>query len=120
LSALEAVLTEEIRRSGPLSVARFMTLALQHPRHGYYRRGIPLGAGGDFVTAPEISQAFGEVIGAWLAQAWVDFGRPAPARLVELGPGRGTLMADLLRATRTVAGFHGSVRLHLVETSGPL
>jgi len=120
LSSLEGLLAEEIRRTGPVSLARFMSLALQHPTHGYYRSGHPLGTGGDFVTAPEISQAFGEVIGAWLAQAWTDLGRPAPVRLVELGPGRGTLMADLLRATRAVAGFHATLGVHLVEASEPL
>jgi NADH dehydrogenase [ubiquinone] 1 alpha subcomplex assembly factor 7 len=117
LSGLEAVLAEAIRRDGPLPVARFMGLALNHPTYGYYRDRDPLGAQGDFVTAPELSQAFGEVIGAWLAQAWLDLGGPAPFRLVELGPGRGTLLADALRATRGVAGFHQSLRLHLVETS---
>jgi NADH dehydrogenase [ubiquinone] 1 alpha subcomplex assembly factor 7 len=120
LSDLEAVLAEMIRREGPLPVGRFMDLALNHPTCGYYRRGDPLGAQGDFVTAPELSQAFGEVIGAWLAQAWRDLGAPAPFRLVELGPGRGTLLADALRATRGVPGFHQSLRLHLVETSAPM
>ena len=120
LSDLEAVLAEMIRREGPLPVGRFMDLALNHPTCGYYRRRDPLGAQGDFVTAPELSQAFGEVIGAWLAQAWRDLGAPAPFRLVELGPGRGTLLADALRATRGVPGFHQSLRLHLVETSAPM
>jgi NADH dehydrogenase [ubiquinone] 1 alpha subcomplex assembly factor 7 len=110
------VLAEEIRRAGPLSIERYMTLALHHPTLGYYRTRDPLGAEGDFVTAPELSQAFGEVIGAWLARAWLDLGRPAPVRLVELGPGRGTLLADLLRATRIVPGFQDGLRLHLVET----
>ena len=117
MSELESELAEAIRRDGPLSVARFMSLALHHPTFGYYSRRDPLGPQGDFVTAPELSQAFGEVIGAWLAQAWLDLGRPAPFRLVELGPGRGTLLADVLRATRTVAGFHAGLHLHLVETS---
>jgi NADH dehydrogenase [ubiquinone] 1 alpha subcomplex assembly factor 7 len=117
LSSLESELAEAIRREGPLSVARFMSLALHHPTSGYYRKRDPLGPQGDFVTAPELSQAFGEVVGAWLAQAWLDLGRPAPFRLVELGPGRGTLLADALRATRAVAGFHHGLRLHLVETS---
>jgi NADH dehydrogenase [ubiquinone] 1 alpha subcomplex assembly factor 7 len=117
LSGLERVIAEEIRRTGPLPLDRFITLALHHPTQGYYRTRDPLGAGGDFVTAPELSQAFGEVIGAWLAQAWLDLGRPAPFRLVELGPGRGTLLADALRATRAVASFHEGLRLHLVETS---
>jgi NADH dehydrogenase [ubiquinone] 1 alpha subcomplex assembly factor 7 len=120
LSGLEAVLAEAIQRDGPLPVARFMDLALNHPIHGYYRKRDPLGAQGDFVTAPELSQAFGEVIGAWLAQAWLDFGAPQPFRLVERGPGRGTLLADALRATRSVPGFHQGMRLHLVETSDRL
>jgi NADH dehydrogenase [ubiquinone] 1 alpha subcomplex assembly factor 7 len=106
-----------IRHEGPLSIARFMTLALHHPTSGYYSRRDPLGPRGDFVTAPELTQAFGEVVGAWLAQAWLDLGRPAPFNLVELGPGRGTLLADALRATRAVTGFHEGLRLHLVETS---
>jgi NADH dehydrogenase [ubiquinone] 1 alpha subcomplex assembly factor 7 len=117
LSGLERAIAEAIRREGPLPVARFMSLALHHPTCGYYSGRDPLGPRGDFVTAPELSQAFGEVIGAWLAQAWLDLGRPAPFRLVELGPGRGTLLADALRATRTIAGFHDALRLHLVETS---
>ncbi len=113
LSGLSAVLAAEIRARGPLSVARFMELALGH----YYQRRDPLGAAGDFVTAPEVSQMFGEILGLWLAQAWTGSGRPAPARLVELGPGRGTLMADLLRATAKIDGFHGACSIHLVERS---
>ena len=97
-----------------------MALSLGHPSLGYYRRGDPLGVAGDFVTAPEISQMFGEIVGLWLAEAWSGLGRPAPARLVELGPGRGTLMTDLLRATAAVEGFRRSVSIHLVETSAPL
>jgi NADH dehydrogenase [ubiquinone] 1 alpha subcomplex assembly factor 7 len=97
-----------------------MTLALLHPDLGYYARRDPLGSAGDFVTAPEISQMFGEIVGLWLAEAWVGLGRPAPARLVELGPGRGTLMADLLRATVPVESFHRSLDIHLVETSARL
>ncbi|HYZ26001.1 MAG TPA: SAM-dependent methyltransferase, partial [Geminicoccaceae bacterium] len=120
MNALEQVFAEEIRRAGPLPIARFMSLALHHPTHGYYRTRDPLGAGGDFITAPELSQAFGEVIGAWLARAWLDLGQPAPFRLVELGPGRGTLIADLLRATRRVSGFREGLRLHLVETGARL
>jgi NADH dehydrogenase [ubiquinone] 1 alpha subcomplex assembly factor 7 len=117
LSGLEQVIADEIRRTGPLPVDRFMALALHHPTHGYYRTRDPLGAGGDFVTAPELSQAFGEVVGAWLARAWLDLGQPAPFRLVELGPGRGTLLDDVLRATRRVPGFHDGFHIHLVETS---
>jgi NADH dehydrogenase [ubiquinone] 1 alpha subcomplex assembly factor 7 len=120
LSALKDVLAAEIAAHGPLPVARFMELALGHPEHGYYRRRDPLGRAGDFVTAPEISQAFGEIIGLWLAQAWSDLRRPAPVALVELGPGRGSLLADLRRATARVPGFHAALALHLVESSPPL
>jgi NADH dehydrogenase [ubiquinone] 1 alpha subcomplex assembly factor 7 len=111
---------EEIRRAGPISIARFMGLALAHPTLGYYARHDPLGAAGDFVTAPEISQVFGELVGLWLARAWSDLGRPDPCLLVELGPGRGTLMADLLRAAAQVPGFRTSLQVHLVETSARL
>jgi len=103
-----------------MSVADFMAEALGHPRLGYYRHAAPLGASGDFVTAPEISQMFGELVGAWLADRWQAIGSPAPVRLVELGPGRGTLMADALRATRGVPGFHAALDLHLVEINGTL
>ncbi|MBM3531519.1 MAG: class I SAM-dependent methyltransferase [Alphaproteobacteria bacterium] len=92
-----------------------MTAALADPEEGYYRRRDPLGAAGDFVTAPEVSQMFGELIGAWAAITWQQMGRPDPVRLVEIGPGRGTLMADALRATARVEGFHPALRLHLVE-----
>ncbi len=109
-----------IEAHGPISVAQYMAEALGHPQFGYYTTRDPLGAGGDFVTAPEISQMFGELIGAWCADLWLQMKQPAPLRLVELGPGRGTLMSDALRATRSVAGFHQAVDLHLVETSPTL
>jgi NADH dehydrogenase [ubiquinone] 1 alpha subcomplex assembly factor 7 len=116
LGDLSAALAAEIRARGPLSVARFMELAADH----YYQRRDPLGAAGDFVTAPEVSQMFGEILGLWVAQAWIGCGRPAPARLVELGPGRGTLMADLLRASAQVPGFRDALSVHLVERSSRL
>ncbi len=111
------MLAAEIRSRGPLSVARFMALALGHETQGYYQRRDPLGAAGDFTTAPEISQMFGEIVGLWLAEAWARCGRPSPPRLVELGPGRGTLMADLLRTTARVQDFRRSIAVHLVERS---
>jgi NADH dehydrogenase [ubiquinone] 1 alpha subcomplex assembly factor 7 len=120
LNELSALLVDEIRRQGPLSLARFMTLALGHPTLGYYQRRDPLGVAGDFVTAPEVSQMFGEIVGLWLAQAWADLGQPAPARLVELGPGRGTLIADLLRAAAGAGRFRASISVHLVERSARL
>ena len=119
-SALGERLAREIRRRGPIDMAELMTLALHHPTEGYYATKDPLGAAGDFTTAPEISQVFGELIGLALAQSWLDRGRPAPCHLIELGPGRGTLMADALRASATVPGFLGCIRLHLVETSPAL
>lgn len=113
---LGRLIARRIALTGPISVADFMAEALGHPRLGYYRRAQPLGAAGDFTTAPEISQMFGELIGAWLAERWLAMGQPNVA-LVELGPGRGTLVADALRATRGVPGFHAALNLHLVETN---
>lgn len=117
MSTLEAELIRLIREEGPLPVSRFMALALGHPRHGYYMTRDPFGQEGDFTTAPEISQMFGELLGLWAAHLWQAMGAPARFRLVELGPGRGTLMADILRATRIVPGFHAALSVHLVETS---
>jgi NADH dehydrogenase [ubiquinone] 1 alpha subcomplex assembly factor 7 len=119
-SALGQRLARRIAITGPISVAEFMAEALGHPTLGYYRRAMPIGAAGDFITAPEVSQMFGELVGAWLAERWQAIGRPSPTRLVELGPGRGTLMADALRATRSVPGFHAALDLHLVEINAPL
>jgi NADH dehydrogenase [ubiquinone] 1 alpha subcomplex assembly factor 7 len=97
-----------------------MALALGHPEHGYYRKQDPLGRSGDFITAPEISQVFGELIGLWAAIAWQQAGSPAFVQLIELGPGRGTLMADFLRAAKSVPGFVEALDIHLVETSPAL
>ncbi|MEQ8619874.1 MAG: SAM-dependent methyltransferase [Thalassobaculaceae bacterium] len=100
-----------------MSVADLMADALTHPRFGYYATRDPFGAGGDFVTAPEVSQMFGELIGLWTAVVWQQIGAPARLGLVELGPGRGTLMADALRAARAVPGFLDAADIHLVEAS---
>ncbi|RYG90682.1 class I SAM-dependent methyltransferase [Loktanella sp. IMCC34160] len=120
MTALADLLIRRIAATGPMTLAEFMAEALMHPEHGYYSTRDPLGAGGDFITAPEISQMFGEMIGLSLAQAWMDQGSPASFTLAELGPGRGTLMADILRATRGVPGFHAATTVHLVETSATL
>jgi SAM-dependent MidA family methyltransferase len=109
-----------IASEGPIGIDRYMALCLGHPRHGYYMTRDPLGASGDFTTAPEISQVFGELIGLWLAQVWIDMGGPPAAQLVELGPGRGTLMLDLLRAAKVAPGFRNALAVDLVETSPPL
>ena len=112
---LGRLIAQRIALTGPISVADFRSEALLHPRLGYYRKALPVGAAGDFTTAPEISQIFGELLGAWVAERWLAMGSPDPVRLVELGPGRGSLMADALRATRSVPGFRAAIRLHLVE-----
>ncbi len=122
---LARLLARRIALTGPISVAEFMAEALGHPTLGYYRGARvpgaqPIGAQGDFITAPEISQMFGEMVGAWLAERWQAMGRPSPVRLVELGPGRGVLMQDALRATRGVPGFHEAIDLHLVESNTTL
>ncbi|MXU64217.1 class I SAM-dependent methyltransferase [Oceanomicrobium pacificus] len=120
MTALARLLHDRIAADGPIGVDLFMALCLGHPEHGYYRKQDPLGAKGDFTTAPEVSQMFGEMIGLWLAETWDALGRPDPVALVELGPGRGTLMADILRVARAVPGFAEAVQVHLVETSPAL
>ena len=116
MSPLKDTLRETIALEGPISVERYMSLCLRH----YYGTRDPLGSAGDFTTAPEISQMFGELIGLWMLEIWNGMGRPTGCRLVELGPGRGTLMADLLRATRLLPDFKGAATVHLVETSPSL
>lgn len=103
-----------------MSLADYMAVCLMHPEFGYYATRDPFGARGDFITAPEISQMFGELLGLCLAQVWLDQGRPARFLLAELGPGRGTLMADVLRATQRVPGFREAAEVHLVEGSAVL
>lgn len=117
---LERRLLRRIAAQGPMTVAEFMASALHDPAGGYYATRRPIGAAGDFVTAPEVSQLFGELIGLWCADTWDRLGRPDPVRLVELGPGRGTLIADLLRAARVVPAFAAALELHLVELSPEL
>jgi SAM-dependent MidA family methyltransferase len=120
MTPLAARLIRRIAATGPIGLDSYMATCLVDPEHGYYATRDPFGAAGDFTTAPEISQMFGELIGLWLAQVWTDQGRPAPFALTELGPGRGTLMADALRAARQMPGFHDAAQVHLVETSATL
>ncbi len=120
MTPLEKILAETIAQRGPVTIETFMTLTLGHPEHGYYITRDPLGRGGDFTTAPEISQMFGELIGLWCADLWMQMGRPGKFILTEAGPGRGTLMADLLRAGRSVPGFIEAAEIHLIETSPAL
>jgi NADH dehydrogenase [ubiquinone] 1 alpha subcomplex assembly factor 7 len=118
--SLKARIASLIEAQGPMSLAQFMTLALLDPKQGYYATRDPLGSGGDFITAPEISQMFGEMVGLWLVQAWADQGCPKNPRLVELGPGRGTLMADILRAAQVAPEFTADLEVVLVEASPAL
>ncbi|MBX3505075.1 MAG: SAM-dependent methyltransferase [Parvibaculum sp.] len=119
-SALRDHLIRLIGETGPLPLSHYMALALGHPEHGYYIKRDPLGRAGDFTTAPEVSQMFGELIGLWLADRWIASGSPARFALAELGPGRGTLMADALRAMRAVPAMLDAASIHFVETSPAL
>jgi SAM-dependent MidA family methyltransferase len=119
-SPLESEIRRLIGVAGPMPVAEYMRLCLTHPQYGYYVNRDPLGADGDFITAPEISQMFGELIGLWMASVWQQMGAPENVRVVELGPGRGTLMLDALRAAKVMNGFLSAIVLHLVEISRPL
>jgi SAM-dependent MidA family methyltransferase len=119
-----APLESDIRRlialAGPMPVSEFMGLCLGHPQHGYYITHDPIGADGDFTTSPEISQMFGELLGLWCAAVWRQMGSPANVRLIELGPGRATMISDMLRAANVMREFRQAISVHLVETSPAL
>ncbi|MGD9799853.1 MAG: class I SAM-dependent methyltransferase [Parvularculaceae bacterium] len=117
---LEERLIALIKSRGPITVADYMEDALLHPHDGYYTSQAPIGAKGDFTTAPEISQIFGELIGLWLVQSWAEMGLPKAFNLIELGPGRGVLMQDILRAAKLRPAFLDAAHVWLVETSGRL
>ena len=117
MTSLKERIVEQIRRSGPISLADYMEICLLDPISGYYNGDAPIGASGAFTTAPEISQMFGELIGLFLADAWLDQGSPPEIAIVELGPGRGTLLSDLLRAAAAVPSFAEAAEIVLVERS---
>jgi SAM-dependent MidA family methyltransferase len=107
-----------IRATGPISVTDYFSLCLADPEYGYYKTREPFGSSGDFVTAPEVSQLFGEMIGIFMVHSWQRHGKPSNVRLVEVGPGRGTMVADMLRVIARIApGLHETLGVHLVETS---
>ena len=117
--SLKTRLERLIAEDGPITVEVFMTLCLHDPEFGYYATRPALGEAGDFITAPLVSQMFGELIGLWALDAWERMGRPSPFRLIEMGPGDGTLMSDALKAARVVPDFLKAADLRLVETSAP-
>jgi NADH dehydrogenase [ubiquinone] 1 alpha subcomplex assembly factor 7 len=120
LLPLEVDIRQRIAAAGPMPIAEYMALCLTDPEHGYYSTRDPFGTRGDFITAPEVSQMFGEMIGLWIAAVWSKMGSPENIRIIELGPGRGTLMKDALRAGKVMPSFREAVVLHLVEISPSL
>jgi len=119
-SPIENEIRRRIATAGPMPVAEYMALCLLDREHGYYTTRDPLGPRGDFTTAPEVSQMFGELIGLWAAAVWTQMEAPENVRLIELGPGRGTMMNDVLRAVQIVPEFHSAIVVHLVEISPTL
>lgn len=120
MSQLKDRIIARIKSEGPMSVAEYMGLCLLDPKQGYYPTRDPLGSDGDFITAPEISQMFGELLGIWAIQSWRDMGMPGGVNLIELGPGRGIMMADILRAGRLAPDFIDNVSVYLIEASAAL
>jgi len=120
MNELAKILKEKIKQESCISIATYMSEALGNPKYGYYKTAEPFGKDGDFVTAPEISQMFGEMIAAFALQSWLDMGKPKDFMLVELGPGRGTLMADILKTMTVLPEFEEAVSIHAIETSQQL
>lgn len=127
MTPLEEEIRRHIQMHGPMPLAEYMTLCLTHPEHGYYTTGNPVGGrastqrqSGDFITAPEVSQMFGELLGVWCMEMWQALGAPSAFNLVEIGPGRGTLMADLLRVSGALPGFKSACHVRLIEVSPSL
>lgn len=120
MTALKDRITAQIKREGPLSVAEYMAVCLFDPTDGFYPTRDPLGSEGDFITAPEVSQIFGELLGLWCVQSWRDMGSPKDIHLIELGPGRGVMMSDMLRAGKLDPNFIQAAKVTLVEASPAL
>lgn len=120
MNSLKRRLLDLIAQDGPLTIAQYMSFCLLDPEAGYYATRPALGGDGDFITAPETSQMFGELIGLWSAQSWLELGSPNPCQVIEFGPGRGALMIDLWRAGKALPAFRAAARLNLIEPSAPL
>jgi SAM-dependent MidA family methyltransferase len=120
MTPLEIDIRRRIAAAGPMPVGEYMSLCLTHPQHGYYVTRDPLGARGDFTTAPEVSQMFGELVGLWMVTVWQQLGAPENLRVIELGPGRGTMMSDAMRAAKIAPDFIKAAALHFVEISPAL
>ena len=120
MPTLPGKLRDRIVKSGPLTIEQYMSEALSDSEYGYYRVNHPIGKKGDFITSPEISQLFGEMIGLWSAVSWQQMGSPSDINLIELGPGRGTMISDVLRTIDIVPEFKKAAKIHLVESNREL
>ena len=119
--SIKNLIVSEINKNGPITVSQFMNHCLYNKKFGYYTtKSQPIGTVGDFITSPEISQVFGELVGLWLVQTWIDRGRPSPFSLIELGPGNGTMMLDILNTTKKISNFIEPASIILVENSDTL
>ncbi|MBY0281062.1 MAG: SAM-dependent methyltransferase [Alphaproteobacteria bacterium] len=117
MNQLQSLIIQEIQEKGPMTVKRFMELALYHPLYGYYKSQTALGKQADYITAPELSQAFGELLALWMIDLWQRLGKPSVVQVIELGPGRGTMMQDILRMARKFPEFYKGIAVYLLETS---
>lgn len=120
MTKLTETIKAAISEKGSLPLSEYMQICMYDPEHGYYTSGRPIGKDGDFITAPEISQLFGEMIGIWVAERWIQMGQPHAVTLAELGPGRGTMMLDIIRATAHIPGFNDALNIKMIEVSPTL
>lgn len=117
MNQLHSLILQEIKQKGSITVQRYMELALYHPLYGYYRSQKVLGKEGDYITAPELTQVFGELLALWMIDLWHRLKQPSPIQIVELGPGRGLMIQDILRITCKFSDFYKGLKVYLIETS---